>query len=134
MSKRMTKDERKQAALKVGLKLAKKAGLDGVSVAMVAAEMECSAPLLFHIFSTREKFTKALKAAEKASLAPVVAKKAVAPAPVKAKVGVKNTPKPVAPAAKEAPIKHAAKAAGPVKIIKPKASKFAPMAAPAGAQ
>jgi AcrR family transcriptional regulator len=62
----MTKEERREAALKTAVQLAKKIGAKRVSLAMVAAKHGVTAPLLFHIFESREGFTKAIiKAAKK---------------------------------------------------------------------
>ena len=62
----MTKEERRDAALKTAVQLAKKIGAKRVSLAMVAAKHGVTAPLLFHIFESREGFTKAIvKAAKK---------------------------------------------------------------------
>lgn len=62
----MTKDERREAALKTAVQLARKCGARRVSVAAVAAKHGVTAPLLFHIFESREGFTKAIVKAAKA--------------------------------------------------------------------
>lgn len=62
----MPKAERREAALAAALKLAKKVGARRVSMAMVAAAQKVTAPLLFHIFESREGLTKAIVKAAKA--------------------------------------------------------------------
>lgn len=56
----MPKAERREAALQVAIKLAKKVGARRVSMAMVAAVQKVSPPLLFHIFESREGLCKAI--------------------------------------------------------------------------
>lgn len=63
--KLLTKDERKDAALKVAIQIAKKVGAKRVSLAAVAEKQGVTAPLLFHIFESREGFTKAIIKAAK---------------------------------------------------------------------
>lgn len=60
-----TRDERKAQFLATGIKLAKKSGVAGVAISKVAAEHKVTAPLIFHIFGTRDKFHAAIKAAAK---------------------------------------------------------------------
>lgn len=56
----MSKADRREAALLLAIKLAKKVGAKRVSMAMVAAAMKVTAPLLFHIFESREGLHKAI--------------------------------------------------------------------------
>lgn len=60
-----TKEERKAQFLKTGVKLAKKNGVAKVSAAAVAAEHKVTAPLVFHIFGSREGLQRAIKAEAK---------------------------------------------------------------------
>jgi AcrR family transcriptional regulator len=62
----MTTDERREKAVKIGVKLARKVGAERVSMAKIAAEMKVSAPRLFHIFGTQAELAKAIKKAAKA--------------------------------------------------------------------
>lgn len=62
---KMTATDRRAAALKIALKLARKCGAGNVSVAAVAVEMKVTGPLLFHIFGNREKFLRAIKSEAK---------------------------------------------------------------------
>ena len=64
----MPKAERREAALAVALQLAKKVGAKRVSLAMVAAKQKVTAPLLFHIFESREGLTKAILKADRKSV------------------------------------------------------------------
>ena len=56
-----TKEERKAQFLKTGVTLAKKNGIAKVSAAAVATEHKVTAPLVFHIFGSREKLQAAIK-------------------------------------------------------------------------
>lgn len=58
-----TRDERKEQFVKSGIKLARKVGVSKVTGAAVAAEHNITAPLVFHIFGTREKLHEAIRAA-----------------------------------------------------------------------
>ena len=60
-----TKEERKVQFLKTGVKLAKKNGVAKVSAAAVAAEHKVTAPLVFHIFGSREGLQRAIKSEAK---------------------------------------------------------------------
>ena len=60
-----TKEERKAQFLKTGVKLAKKNGVAKVSAAAVAAEHKVTAPLVFHIFGSREGLQRAIKSEAK---------------------------------------------------------------------
>lgn len=60
-----TKEERKAQFLKTGVKLAKNNGVAKVSAAAVAAEHKVTAPLVFHIFGSREGLQRAIKAEAK---------------------------------------------------------------------
>ena len=61
----MSKDDRREAAVKLGLSFAKKVGAKRVSIAQVAHKQGVSAPLLFHIFESHEAFVKAILKAAK---------------------------------------------------------------------
>lgn len=52
--------ERRVAALKIALKMARSVGARRVSLASVAKVQKVTAPLLFHIFKSREEFIKAI--------------------------------------------------------------------------
>lgn len=56
-----SKEERKAQFLETGIKLAMKTGVNKVSAAAVAAEHKVTAPLVFHIFGSREKLQAAIK-------------------------------------------------------------------------
>lgn len=56
-----SKEERKAQFLKTGIALAKKDGLDSVTAVAVAAKHEVTAPLVFHIFGSRDKLRAAIK-------------------------------------------------------------------------
>lgn len=56
----MPKAERREGALKIAVKLARKVGARRVSMAMVAAAQGVTAPLLFHIFESRAGLVKAI--------------------------------------------------------------------------
>lgn len=56
-----SKEERKAQFLKTGVALAKKDGVDSVTAAAVAAKHEVTAPLVFHIFGSRDKLRAAIK-------------------------------------------------------------------------
>lgn len=55
-----TKEERHAQFLKTGLKLARKRGVGKVSVSSVAKEHGVTAPLVFHIFGSRDAFHAAI--------------------------------------------------------------------------
>jgi AcrR family transcriptional regulator len=111
----MPKAERREAALVVALKLAKKVGARRVSMAMVAAAQKVTAPLLFHIFESREGLTKAILKAAKAQ--GVVLPEA-APTVREARAATKKPLKALKPLAVPA---KGAKPAKLGKLIKPKA-------------
>lgn len=75
-----TKEERKAQFLKTGVKLAKKNGIAKVSAAAVATEHNVTAPLVFHIFGSREKLQAAIKREAKKQ-GVVLAEPKAAPAP-----------------------------------------------------
>lgn len=56
-----SKGERRAQFLETGIALAKKGGLDSVTAVAVAAKHEVSAPLVFHIFGSRDKLRAAIK-------------------------------------------------------------------------
>lgn len=56
-----SKEERAAQFLKTGVALAKKDGINKVTVAAVAAKHEVTAPLVFHIFGSRAKLHAAIK-------------------------------------------------------------------------
>ena len=56
-----SKEERAAQFLKTGVALAKKDGVQKVTVAAVAAKHEVTAPLVFHIFGSRAKLHAAIK-------------------------------------------------------------------------
>ena len=76
-----TKEERKVQFLKTGVKLAKKNGVAKVSAAAVAAEHKVTAPLVFHIFGSREGLQRAIKAEAKKQGVALAEPKKAAPAP-----------------------------------------------------
>lgn len=55
-----TKEERQAQFLKAGIKLAKKRTVAKLTAAAVAAECKVTAPLVFHVFGTRENLQKAV--------------------------------------------------------------------------
>lgn len=57
-SKKLTKDERRAAAVKIGVQIARKIGAEWVSMAMIATKQGVSTPLLFHIFGTKLALVK----------------------------------------------------------------------------
>ena len=59
----LTKDERKASLIAAGIKLASTTEWNKLSCAKVAAADGVSAPLVFHIFGSRAKLHKAIKAA-----------------------------------------------------------------------
>lgn len=135
MKKILTTDERRESALKIGLKLARKTGVAAVSMAAVAHASGITAPRLFHVFGTAADFRKAvLKLAKKEGVtlpvgegAPAV-KKAVPLPPLPKKVAA-LLKKPVLPI--KAGVKSAAKkalekkAAAPLPVVaKTPAEKF----------
>lgn len=107
-----SKEERKTQFLATGLKLARKNGIAKVSVAAVAAEHKVTAPLVFHIFGSRDKLQAEIKREAKkqgVTLAEPAPKRKCSIAEVKAikdKAAGKR-----APVAKKAPAKVAKKAA-----------------------
>jgi AcrR family transcriptional regulator len=120
MSKKtMSYDERRNAAIAIGVQFAKKVGAANVSVASVAAKQGVSGPMLFNIFGSRKAFTDAIvKAAKKSGATlPALGTKKAAPA--------KKTAPPVK---KAAPV--AAKKPAPAKkvaaLLKPKKAAAAP--------
>lgn len=119
----MPKAERREAALQVALKLAKKVGAKRVSIAMVAAAQKVTAPLLFHIFESREGLTKAILKTAKAQ--GVVLPEA-APTVREARAMNKPKLKKLAPPKRAAPVKLA-KLKAPAKPVK----KLAPVKPPA---
>lgn len=76
-----TKEERKVQFLKTGVKLAKKNGVAKVSAAAVAAEHKVTAPLVFHIFGSREGLQRAIKSEAKKQGVVLPEPKKAAPAP-----------------------------------------------------
>lgn len=133
--KLLTKDERKDSALKVALSIAKKVGAKRVPLSAVAAKQGVTAPLLFHIFKSRAGFTKAIiKAAKDQGIvlpdpmptvreAAQAAKKRLKPlkAPLRIKLravekkiaAVKKLNAKLSPKAKPAPLKPAVKKLSP---------------------
>ena len=59
----LTKDERKLSLIKAGVALASTTEWNKLSCAKVAKADGVSAPLVFHIFGSRAKLHKAIKAA-----------------------------------------------------------------------
>lgn len=99
------KAERRQAALVIAVKLAQKLGAKRVSMAMVAAKQKVTAPLLFHIFESRDGLTKAiLKEAKKQGLALPEG----APTVREAREAARGVGKPKKLAKLKAPVKRAA--------------------------
>lgn len=127
-----SKEERKIQFLATGLKLARKNGIAKVSVAAVAAEHKVTAPLVFHIFGSRDKLQSAIKREawkQGVTLAEPAPKRKRTVAEVKAikdkaAAKVAKKPKAAAPAKvakKTAPAKKAAskpKVAAPAKVAK----------------
>ena len=105
-----SKEERKVQFLKTGVALAKKDGVDSVTAAAVAAKHEVTAPLVFHIFGSRDKLRAAIKREAKKQGVTLAEPKAV-------KKAVKKAPKVAKPAA--APRKRSV---AEVKAIKDKAA------------
>lgn len=119
-----TNAERKQQFIKAGIKLAKRDGIDRLTISGVATECKVTPPLIFHVFGTRDKFRKAVQAAAKKANVSVAGKvKPVSKTPRKAMAKT--------PAVAKPPRKRSVKE---VKAIKEKAaaagSTFATMPAP----
>ena len=81
-----SKEERKAQFLKTGVALAKKGGVDSVTAAAVAAKHEVTAPLVFHIFGSRDKLRAAIKREAKKQGVTLAEPKAVKKAPRKRSV------------------------------------------------
>lgn len=81
-----SKEERKAQFLKTGVALAKKDGVDSVTAAAVAAKHEVTAPLVFHIFGSRDKLRAAIKREAKKQGVTLAEPKKVAKAPRKRSV------------------------------------------------
>jgi hypothetical protein len=62
-----SKEERHAQAVKIGMGMAKQVGLARVSIGKVAAKLQVTAPLLFHVFGSRDGFHKAVAKAAKAA-------------------------------------------------------------------
>lgn len=94
-----TREERRAQFLKIGVKLAKKDGIDRLTAAAIAREAGVTGPLVFHVFGSRKGLqTEVRKEAKKQGLelaAPKAVKKPAAAAP-------KKTTKKVPPAKKKA--------------------------------
>ena len=62
MSKKvkLSKEERRAAAIKTGVQLARKVGAGAVTVAAVAAKHQVTPPVIFHIFGSQLAFAKAI--------------------------------------------------------------------------
>jgi hypothetical protein len=87
-----SKEERKEQALKIGLRMAKKEGIGRVSVNAIARELKVSGPLLFHVFGNREGLHKELaKAAKAAKLELPVAQPSVRAARAEKKAAAAKT-------------------------------------------
>lgn len=80
-----SKEERKAQFLKTGVALAKKDGVGSVTAAAVAAKHEVTAPLVFHIFGSRDKLRAAIKREAKKQGVTLAEPKAVKKAPKVAK-------------------------------------------------
>lgn len=91
------REERKAQFINAGVKLAKKTSLSALSISAVAKETRVTAPLIFHIFGTRDKFHAAVKAEAKKQGVTLAPDTATAPArkrSVKEVKAIKNkTPK-----------------------------------------
>lgn len=133
-AKKLTKDERSAAAVKLGLQMARKIGAAAVTMKVIAAKQKVSAPLLFHIFGNTAALTAAIKKLAKkegVTLPPSVdmpaKRKPATVAPVKKAVPKMPTPagrKPLTAAQKEAKrIKDAARRA-PLPTPKTPVEKF----------
>lgn len=106
-----SKEERKAQFLKTGVALAKKDGVDSVTAAAVAAKHEVTAPLVFHIFGSRDKLRAAIKREAKKQGVTLAEPKKVAKAAAPKKPRVVKDAVPVL--AKKAP--KVAKAAAPTR-------------------
>lgn len=60
-TKKMSTEDRKAQALRVGVKMARKSGIETLTMADVARALDISSPRMFHIFGTAAEFTKAVK-------------------------------------------------------------------------
>lgn len=142
--------ERKAQFLKAGIKVAKRVGIDKLSVSAVAAECKVTPPLIFHVYGNRDKFRAAIKAAarkEGVSVEPKASKTIRVPPKVRKEIktkllAVRKQPaarKPVA-AKKSAPVTKAKSVATPKtgrsagKVGVAKKSKSAQPASKAGAR
>ena len=83
-----TSEERRAQFLKIGVKLAKKDGIDRLTAAAIAREAGVTGPLVFHVFGSRKGLqTEVRKEAKKQGLelaAPKAVKKPATAAPKKA--------------------------------------------------
>ena len=83
-----TREERRAQFLKIGVKLAKKDGIDRLTAAAIAREAGVTGPLVFHVFGSRQGLqAEVRKEAKKQGLelaAPKAVKKPAAGAPKKA--------------------------------------------------
>ena len=83
-----TREERRAQFLKIGVKLAKKDGIDRLTAAAIAREAGVTGPLVFHVFGSRQGLqAEVRKEAKKQGVelvAPKAAKKPTAAAPKKA--------------------------------------------------
>ena len=132
-----TKEERKAQFLATGLKLARKNGIAKVSVAAVAAEHKVTAPLVFHIFGSRDNLQAAIKREAKKQGVIMAEPKAAAPAPKrKRSIAEVKAIKDKAAASKSKVAVPAKVAASKSKVAKKEASKpkVAKKAAPAPAK
>lgn len=120
-----SKEERRAQFLKTGIALAKKDGLDSVTAVAVAAKHEVTAPLVFHIFGSRDKLRAAIKREAKKQGVTLPESKAAKKAPKFVKPAV--APKFVKPAV--APRKRSI---AEVKAIKDKAAGKRPVRAATG--
>ena len=130
-----SKEERHEQGVKEGIKLAKKVGLARVSIGKVAAVLKVTAPLLFHVFGSRDGFHKAIAKAAKAqgvvfpeaeptvraARAARVAEKTKTVKALKVKVPVKAAAKKSAVPVVKPPVKAATKKVP--KVVPPKVAK-----------
>lgn len=79
-----SKEERRAQFLKTGIALAKKGGLNSVTAVAVAAKHEVTAPLVFHIFGSRDKLRAAIKREAKKQGVTLPESKAAKKAPARA--------------------------------------------------
>lgn len=128
----MTVADRKVAALKIALKLARKVGAKRVTLAQLAAEMKVTPPLMFHVFGNRESLVKEIVKAAKAQgvtlpeSAPTVREQRA-----KAKPAVKAIAKPkAAPVVKKPAAKKVAAILKPPVKVKPSPKVVAKNVAP----